>query len=192
MPAGNNPPAESHVERLFLALWPPADVRDEMASIVQQLSPEGGRLIAPANLHMTLAFLGDCDAARRACIENAAESAAAPAFNVRLVEAQWRRRGGMVWLAAPDVPKSLTSLVVSLNRALVACGHMPDSRPFRAHVTVARNVRHLRRQAAGVLVEWPVREYCLAASMLTSRGSNYTVVRRWPLRADPTASGSDG
>jgi 2'-5' RNA ligase len=172
----------SRGERLFLGLWPPAEVRAQIASISQELPLEGGRLIVPINLHMTLAFLGDCDATRRECIELAAASVAAPAFRLNLVAIQWRRRTGIVWLTASEVPEPLTQLVASLNCALAPCGYAPDSRPFRAHVTVARNVRRLRGGQRIASIEWYVRDYCLVSSTLTPRGSDYAVVTRWPLR----------
>jgi len=174
--------ADSRAERLFLGLWPPPPLQAQIASIVEQLTLEGGRWIAPANLHMTLAFLGDCDPARRACVEQAAASAAAAAFDLRLVAIQWRRRTGIVWLAALEVPEPLIQLIGSLNSALVPCGHVPGSRPFRAHVTLARHIRRLRGETAIAAIDWRVQDFCLVSSVLTSRGSDYTVLRRWPLR----------
>jgi len=169
-------------ERLFLGLWPPAAVRAQIASISQGLSLEGGRLIVPINLHMTLAFLGDCDATRRECIELAAASVTAPVFRLNLAAIQWRRRTGIVWLTASKVPEPLAQLIASLSCALVPCGHAPDSRPFRAHVTVARNVRRLRGGPRVASIEWYVRDYCLVSSTLTPHGSDYAVVKRWLLR----------
>jgi 2'-5' RNA ligase len=170
------------VERLFLGLWPPAEVRAQIVSISRVLSLEGGRLIVPNNLHMTLAFLGDCDATRRECIELAAASVTAPVLRLNMAAIQWRRRTGIVWLTASEVPEPLAQLVASLNCALVPCGHAPDSRPFRAHITVARNVRRLRGEPCVTSIEWYVRDYCLVSSTLTPRGSDYAVVKRWLLR----------
>lgn len=130
---------------------------------------------------MTLAFLGDCDTARRTCVENAAASSTVPAFSFRLVAIQWRRRTGIVWLTASEIPEPLRQLTASLDRALVSCGYVPDARPFRAHVTVARHVRRLRGKPEMVPIEWCVRDFCLVLSTSTPRGSVYTVVKRWPL-----------
>ena len=177
------------LERLFLGLWPPVELGAQIASMSRGLALESGRLIAPTNLHMTLAFLGDCDAARRACVENAAASGTVPAFKLHLVAIQWRRRTGIVWLAAPEVPEPLTQLMASLNRALASCGYAPDARPFRAHVSVARHVRRLRGKPTIAPIEWCVRDYCLTSSTSTPRGSDYTVVKRWPLGERSGAGG---
>lgn len=178
----NHADSTPRAERLFLGLWPPAEVRAQIASISRDLPLDGGRLIVPINLHMTLAFLGDCDAIRRECIELAAASVTAPVFRLNLAAIQWRRRTGIVWLTASEVPEPLAQLVASLNGALAPCGYALDSRSFRAHVTVARSVRRLRGGSRVVSIEWYVRDYCLVSSTLTPRGSDYAVIKRWPLR----------
>ena len=60
--------------RLFLAAWPNADVRAQLASLVEQCAACGqGRAIPAENLHLTLAFLGDLPQERIGEIEELAE-----------------------------------------------------------------------------------------------------------------------
>lgn len=175
-----SPPA---AQRLFLALWPDAAVRAQLESVCRALPLAGGRLIAPDNLHATLAFLGAVDAARRGCIERALDSVTASPFEFALTELAWRRRsGGIVWLGAAQVPPALRELVAALDVALAPCGCVPETRPYRLHVTVARNVRAAPRQRAFAPVHWRAAEFCLVSSLLTAAGSAYTVERRWSLR----------
>lgn len=172
-------------ERLFIALWPDAVVRSQIVKAVAALAPKG-RLTAAANLHVTLVFLGACDRARRACVERAAGSPMAPAFELSLARAQWRRRGGMVWLAAPELPAPLERLVTSLNAVLEPCGHKAEPRAFHPHVTVARDVRRFARERTVAPIRWHVGDYCLVSSTPGAQGSRYTVERCWPLTAsDP-------
>lgn len=152
-----------------------------MAAAAHDLGLGSGRLIAPSNLHVTLVFLGACDAARRECVERVAASTSAEAFALDFVRAEWRRKGGIVWLATPEVPAALVKLVVSLNQQLQSCGYVPEQRAYRPHVTVARNVRRFKRDEAIMPVRWPVREFCLVASTLTPGGSAYSVAKSWPL-----------
>lgn len=175
--------AASESTRLFLALWPDAGVRSNIATTVAGLR-FSGRAIAPDNFHVTLVFLGLCDAARRECVERVAASTSGNPFELGFVRAEWRRRGGIVWLATPEVPAALTSLVASLNRGLESCGHIPESRAFRPHITIARNVRRFGRNEVIATVRWPVREFCLVSSTLTPSGSVYSIAQIWPLSVE--------
>lgn len=168
-------------QRLFLALWPDEAVRAQLDALCQRLPLSGGRLVAPANLHATLVFLGNVDAARRGCIERALDALRAPAFEIVLAELVWRRRGGMLWAAAAEIPAALHDLLAALNAALGSCGYQPEPRPYRLHVTLARNVRRAPRDKAIAPIRWRANEFCLVSSAVTSAGSAYTVERRWPL-----------
>ena len=168
-------------QRLFVALWPDAGVRARLAEIGAAVPLGGGRPVPPQNLHVTLAFLGESDAARRACIEQALSGAGAPEFELRFGVLRHRRRSAMVWLEAQTVPPALDGLVRALDAALAGCGFAPETRPFRAHVTLARNARRIDLRSAQIDVAWRVRDFCLVTSNPAPTGSIYTVLRRWPL-----------
>lgn len=153
-------------------------MRAQLESACRGLALAGGRLIPPENLHATLVFLGTVDAARRPCIEWVLATVPARAFEVALTELAWRRQGGIVWLAAPCVPAALEELVTALNAALGGCGHTPERRPYRLHVTVARNVRRAPRRRTIAPVQWRVSALCLVSSVPAPAGSVYTVERR--------------
>lgn len=166
---------------MFLALWPDAEVRARLAAVAPELHAGNGRLIAPSNLHITLIFLGACDSARRGCVERVANSVTAKAFDLVLTSVQWRRRGGIVWLAPQDTPAALMQLVQALAVALDSCGVAPDPRPYRPHVTIARDVKRFGRSRTLAPIIWRVQDYCLVCSTLARGGSSYTPLRRWPL-----------
>ena len=49
-------------KRLFLALWPDDDVRNQLSAVLKSAGHpilSGGTPVKPENLHMTLLFLGD-------------------------------------------------------------------------------------------------------------------------------------
>lgn len=170
--------------RLFFALWPDERVRSDIVAAIADLKSRG-RVVASRNLHVTLVFLGSCDAPRRECVERAAAAVSADAFELTLTHAQWRRNRGMVWLGAADVPAALTALVGSLERELVVCSHVSEPRAYRAHVTVARDIRRFAREQRSIApIRWPVSDFCLVSSTLTPSGSEYAVVGKWKLRAN--------
>ena len=174
------PGAADRAKRMFLALWPDDAVRAQLVAARRALDLNDGRLVSPQNLHATLVFLGAVDPLRRACVEQAAASAGGRSFELVLAQAEWRR-GGVVWLAAAEIPAALRDLVASLNAALAACGHEPERRPYRLHVTLARDVRGRARRRAVSPIDWRAGEVCLVSSETAPDGSAYCVERRWPL-----------
>ncbi|MFL6623280.1 MAG: RNA 2',3'-cyclic phosphodiesterase [Sulfurifustis sp.] len=167
-------------ERLFAALWPDDTVRAALADAAGRLALSG-RAVAPRNLHATLVFLGNVDAERRRCIEQAIDGVNAGPFQCVLTHAEWQRRSRIVWLAAEEVPPALGALVASLQSALQACGHAPERRLYRLHVTLARDVARAARRQPIAPIAWSVRDLCLVSSRLGAGGSEYEVVRRWLL-----------
>lgn len=164
-------------QRLFFALWPDEDVRARLAPLVDAYD---GRPVSRENLHLTLVFLGEVDADARACCERAAGEVAFAPFELVITDVQWQRRRGIVWAAAAEVPSELARLVSGLSERLADCGQVPESRRFRAHVTLARHVRR-GRPVRIAPIRWPVDRFCLVSSRLSPGGSRYTVERCWPV-----------
>ena len=168
--------------RLFFALWPDEATRDALAAIAEAaLGGDSGRLVAPENLHLTLAFLGSVDETLRACAERAAGRISAPAFTLELVHAGRWPRARVLWSAPEETPEALSELAFSLNDALRDCGYTPESRAFRAHITLARKIRGRSAEIAHAPVRWRVAEFHLMASETHPRGARYQRLGTWRL-----------
>lgn len=164
--------------RLFLALWPPDDVRERLAALQREVGAIG-RPVAPERLHLTVAFLGN------AAPEPAADAAAAAAENARGFVLRLDRfghfaRSGVAWIGATECPEALESLHRGLRRQLRRRGLRTERRPLHPHVTLYRKARPVRPHL-GEPVEWPVDELVLAASVTRSDGPEYHRVGAWPL-----------
>ncbi len=168
-------------QRLFLALWPDDDTRIRLANVGQGLAAAEGRIVAPHNLHVTLVFLGNVEPVRRACIERVTAAVRAGAFELAFTHIEWRRKTGIVWLATEEIPAALLEFVASLRTGLSACGYVAERRPFRVHVTLARDVRKAPPLQTISPIHWIVREFSLVVSQPTAKGSQYVVAARWPL-----------
>lgn len=157
--------------RVFFAIriGPPADAALE--ALAARLAREtGGRAVARANLHLTLAFVGDVDPGRLDALlaagARAASAAACGPLRLRL-DGLGRFAGARVAWVAPTVRHEP---LAALARALVAtCAHagLPcDARPFAPHVTL---VRGARRDPCGVVV--PVELQAAAFELMHSRAT---------------------
>lgn len=171
---------ESPKERLFFALWPDEAVREGIRSQLPPM-PKPARPVAPANWHVTLAFLGETDPERRAAYVQAARGVSGTPFDLALDRFGYFFRPRVLWIGATTLPDSLSRLHGELNAALAAHGYEPDRRPFRAHVTLARKMPPPGDLPDPGPVGWRVPEFCLVRSQLGRGGARYAVVERFPL-----------
>ncbi len=108
--------------RLFFALNPGERVRREVHA-VQQASGVAGRAVAPANFHVTLAFLGmqEADVIPRAC--EVASSLTFEACDVVLDRLGRFKHAGVLWLGASRIPERLQRFQHDLVSALLDAGY---------------------------------------------------------------------
>lgn len=168
-------------KRLFFGIWPDERARRELEQ-AQMLPSVPGRKVAPYNFHLTLAFLGACDAPREDCCERAAAAVSARPFPLRLDRYGAFPRAGIIHLAPQNIPQELHTLHRELQAALRECGHRP-LRGFEPHLTLFRGVRRatpLERPPAPV--EWTVRFFSLIESQLLPDGARYASVTDYPLQ----------
>ena len=168
-------------QRLFFALWPDDPGRAELEMLVRGLPEHRGRLVHPQDRHITLVFLGDVTADRRACAEEAAQRVSAPSFELLIDQVGYWPRPRILWCGASQVPEPLLGLVNDLRRELERCGFRPETRPYAPHVTLARKARRVPTYLIPERLSWPVREFVLVVSSIDGPPPHYQVLRRWPL-----------
>ncbi len=142
--------------RLFVALELPAEVRGALAGWASDQVGEMARvrLVDPGSLHVTLCFLGSRPVGEVGEIGAVCRTAASALPTPELVvgEALWlppRRPRVLAVALADDAEAHLAAMQSALARALAAGAfYEPETRPFLAHVTVARVQRdaHVRPQ----------------------------------------------
>jgi 2'-5' RNA ligase len=163
-----------------------------VAETLQGLQPEradGVRPIAPADLHMTLHFLGQAEV--RAVDAAIAQVETRP-FAVRVDRTgAFSLRGGrrILWLGV-DLVDGLTELYEKTGEALGRIGFEPESRPWVPHITLARLAagaprslvdRFTASQLPRGPVEFACREFALYASETDPEGARYRVLERYPI-----------
>lgn len=167
-------------QRLFFALWPSAGVRRRLGAVAWRV--QRGRRVPAINLHLTLVFLGRCDAAARVRAVTAANVLAASvpaAFRLHLDRAGVWRRQGIAYLAPSAPPEALGDLAEGLASTLAAHGLPRERRRFRPHVTLARRAGTPPPEPDPV--DWPVTGFRLLASEQGPDGVRYRCLGHWPL-----------
>lgn len=163
----------AQADRLFVAVWPPPDVVEQLAALPRLDNP-GVRWVLPASWHVTLRFIGTA----------VADAVMAGLDAVRLPSAT-AQLGPQVEHLGRDavvVPvDGLAELAAAVVAATSDVGRPPDGRPFNGHLTLAR-LRRTRSGLVGCSVDgsFRVTEVVLVRSTLTDAGAVYDHIARWP------------
>ena len=166
-----------HTRRLFCALWPNDTERAALAAAAHRLFPLSGRPVATADLHVTLAFIGSVAEARVGSFLELRRSVSPVAMSLDALE-HWPKSRVLV-ATARNVPDALRATVDTLWRRLDRLGVPREPRPFRPHVTLARDVQRWRASGPWQPVTWMAREIVVVESR-PGATPRYQPVDRWP------------
>ena len=195
--------------RLFVAVWPPAELLEKLAGLVRPDVPFL-RWTTRDQWHVTLRFLGsvaedEVEPLVRSLDRLAALPASAVARPVVAVAGpEPKRLGNGVWMlpvtglemlaaavdglldarsGAPDAPDAADATnAPDAPDAPDATGPVPPERPFTGHLTLARAKRPSALRglpATAVKSTWNVDEVTLVSSTLHPHGARYEVIERW-------------
>ena len=129
--------------RAFFGLPVPEPQREELArflDVCAQAAPNF-RWTPKGNLHLTIRFVGSVD---RALVESVADTLAhraLAAFDIQLGDVGSFGRGRaarVVWLGLRNGAEAAAALAARVDEECVRSGLAPESRPYQAHVTLAR------------------------------------------------------
>lgn len=187
MPAAKN-------RRLFFALWPTDEVREQLAAAAHAHAA-CGRVIAASNLHVTAVFLGAVAEERLPQVMESAQSAQKLTFGgmflLHLDRIEFWRRSRLICLTARRAPPGLRTIVELLRAGLRERGfELPGHETFRPHVTLVRDVTRAAKGERVAPVRWPVDSFVLVESKVGHRGSEYTVLEQWRLGAGEGPAGA--
>lgn len=187
------------MHRLFLALTPPAAIRDEALDLMDDGLPV--RWQDEEQLHVTLRFIGEVE---RPVAEDLAAALARfhfSAFELALagVGRFARRRGGALW-AAVTPKEPLRVLAGRLDRLCQGMGLAPEHRAYHPHLTLARWTgaeppsvsAWVERHSELTSSPWTVDCVTLFESHFTRAGASYEAVQevptdqKWPGAAETT------
>ncbi len=170
--------------RLFVAVWPPAEVLNQLA-VLPRPEIDGLRWTDQDHWHVTLRLLGWVDDVEpvRAALAGVASSNGGP---VRAVLGPSVDRFGQRILHVPVA--GLDGIASAVVQSTAHLGKRPDDRPFNGHVTLARAARDAKvdlRPLTGTAIsaEWQVGSVCLVESRLSPSGATYEVLERFELAA---------
>jgi len=131
--------------RVFYGIGLPRPVREALAEAAARVEKKtDGRFVMPPSYHCTLAFVGLVEADRRPILERILQAVAeqTPACNLTLTAPGIFGKPGraVLWHGLAGA-EPLASASEALLRALRAANLPCDDKPFRPHITLAREAR---------------------------------------------------
>lgn len=174
----------AETRRLFFALDMPDEVQQQIIHWRAQNFPaDAGRPVEAANLHLTLAFLGDVSAEKQKALSQLAGRIQQPGFSVTLDDAGLWARSRVVWLGPRHASLGLIQLANMLRAQAARNGCYQSPQPFHPHVTVYRNVtQNVAIPQPNFRWQFKVEEFVLYESIFKQGRTRYLPLERWPLR----------
>lgn len=163
--------------RLFLALWPDARVRNELAQYRDTWRWNPKTAVVPKeNLHLTLHFIGNVPRHRLPLLR---QHLRVPfdAFDLHFGRPDvWRRDIAILRPAA--LPDSLVQLHIALAESLQRLDLPVESKILQPHITLARRSAGSIPPAQEPAIAWHVAGYALVESRLSAK-AEYVVVEKY-------------
>lgn len=179
--------------RLFIALALPRSLRRSLERLQNmQHGIYGVRWVPPANMHLTLRFLGDTQESRLDDLNAALQRIAVPAFELTLRGAGEFSHGQdkqSLWIGV-EPSSALSHLHEKIETLVQREDFPPDRRRFTPHVTVARFGRSIRPAyieqfivGNALFTAGPetIPVFTLYRSYLGKRGATYVPLAHYPL-----------
>lgn len=181
--------------RLFFAIEIPEKIQQKILGVQQELKKSGADIkwVKPANIHLTLKFLGEVEDEKLPELVRVGEKISKD-FSPFAVEICGVgvfpniNRPRVIWAGIENGSKEMENLSELLSRQLAKIGFPEEKRRFVGHLTIGR-VKSPQRK--GHLIEsfkslekadfgrFPVSSLSLIKSQLTPAGPIYTVLKKF-------------
>lgn len=175
--------------RLFIGIGLPIAVAEALAeSATRLIHPAAAskmRWTPPANMHVTLSFLGQVHEARIEVIQQALAAVHASNLRLELDGFGTFERAGVLY-AHVKPASALLDLAEQVIAAMEGTGFLREERPYSPHITLARTRERLRLRSdksdhPAFHQKFEATEFRLYQSLTLPGGARYEVLRSFPL-----------
>jgi len=171
--------------RLFIAVTFPENIKEALEKDAALLREElvSGRFVKRNAYHLTLEFLGEVPYQRVKDVQEAMDQCEFQKFPITIGDlGRFRRQEGDILWREVKAPKTLYELQKKLSDGLRMRGFSLETRPFRPHMTIARNAVLKNEDAWDILrkrkdaLSFSAESITLMRSVLSEKGPIYTPV----------------
>lgn len=177
--------SDQELYRVFFALQPDFDSAQRMADDFQRLGPQG-QFVKPANLHITLYFLGEIEFDKVGCVCDCADKVESRPFSMALNRYSYFSGSHIMALMESGHNQDLHHLYNQLGKVLSSCRVRIEKKTYEPHLTLARQSAPLDEPP---IPDYPLKfdEFSLMRSRMGSQGTHYEVLKSWPLKVPENA-----
>ncbi len=175
--------------RLFTAIEIPAELKRKIAAL-PNIKLDFKSRSHPDDLHITLKFLGDVDAAMFPVIEDALDGMKKPkqfGMEVAGLGLFAKKDKKVLYAAIPSV-RQISLLADQIAQKLIATGLTLEQKPYIPHVTIARLnddrkfEEYKRQNERSIHAQWNVSAFHLMRSAAKENGEKrYSIVQSYSL-----------
>jgi RNA 2',3'-cyclic 3'-phosphodiesterase len=184
-----NDPNHAQLIRTFVCIDITESIKERIAALQTELRRLDAQVswVRPANIHLTLKFLGDVAKARIPQVIQAVQHATGSCslFQVRVQGTGCfpsPRRPSVLWVGLKEIPEALARLHRTLEDELAKAGFAREAKPFNPHLTIGRirNPRNASQLAESLIKRgfegesFSAHEVIVMKSQLDPRGATYT------------------
>ncbi|MGC1869688.1 MAG: RNA 2',3'-cyclic phosphodiesterase [Acidobacteriaceae bacterium] len=178
--------------RLFIGIPLAASVIEELekVSMRHRVEGDGLRWSTPESWHITLQFLGKTSETQYVCVVARLRNLRSAPLPIELDDLGFFDRAG-IFFAGVTLTPELLALQQMVTASTIPCGFVPEDRPYRPHITLARAKG--RRNATGLetlkakirhqpkFSQFVAEEFLLYESLTHPTGSQYETRERFRL-----------
>ncbi|MCK9505325.1 MAG: RNA 2',3'-cyclic phosphodiesterase [Porticoccaceae bacterium] len=167
-------------KRVFFALQPDDRVRQTIAAVTSALPLCGAKIIAEANLHLTLGFLGAVPESRLHNIISAAAGIPFTEFSLHIDRIGWWQKPAVLWLGCCHPPEPLITLAANIRKLAQGQEIPAINQRFELHITIAKKVAEPVANFSFAPIHWHCDSFCLLESVSEKDGMKYRLLHQWP------------
>jgi len=166
--------------RLFIGLWPDAELRRQLqhcqhSLLQQEPALNTARRIPAQNLHLTLHFLGNVEVTRIPALVAALQALPVSGFGFTLQSLGYFARPRILWLGLEQASPELQALVEAVRDAVYqVLGQLPGGKEkFMAHVSLFKSAAAIPQSRLRQAIAWQVHGFTLLESFNDEAGVHY-------------------
>lgn len=167
------------MKRLFFALWPDQQTRQQCVRLMENIKRCGGHAVCASNLHVTLVFLGNVGAGLETSIIRTASGITMQNFVITFdCLSYWRKPRVLCLTAQAEPVAELVDLAGRIKRLAINEGLSVDDRPLNPHVTLFRKARYSIQEKFEPIV-WRAESFVLVESCSLPESVQYRVLQNF-------------